>query len=98
VFWAGIRASPTVAELASSLDTACAELGIAPETRPFAPHLTLARIKEMVPLAGLRRAIAELDLHDFGAFSPTSFFLYMSEPGPSGSIYTPLHEFPLPHA
>ena len=96
VFWAGVHASPSLTELAVSTEHICRELGIAAEERPFSPHLTLARIKEPAPLEGLRRAVAELESVDFGTFTAECFNLYLSQPGPSGSIYTPLHEFRLP--
>ena len=96
VFWAGVSAAPSLYELARSTDGACADLGTAPEDRPYSPHLTLARIKDPVPLQALRQAIADLESVEFGAFTAPSHKLYLSKPGPSGSIYTPLAEFPLP--
>jgi 2'-5' RNA ligase len=55
----------------------------------------LARIKERVPLQKLGEAIAALPSLDFGGFSADRFFLYQSRPGPAGSVYTKLAEFPL---
>jgi 2'-5' RNA ligase len=98
VFWAAVHASPSLAELAGATERACGELGVPVEDRPFAPHLTLARVKQPVPLQGLRRAVAELESVDFGSFNAECFYLYLSKPGPSGSIYTPLHEFAIPRA
>jgi 2'-5' RNA ligase len=49
VFWCGIDA-PGLAVLAGATDRAAAALGIPAETRPFSPHLTLARIKERAHL------------------------------------------------
>jgi 2'-5' RNA ligase len=43
VFWVGIEAEANLATLAGKVDKALAELDIAPETRAFSPHLTLAR-------------------------------------------------------
>lgn len=96
VFWAGVSASPALADLARATERACADLGITVENRPFSPHLTLARIKDPVPLDALRKAIADLESADFGRFVAPSHKLYLSKLGPSGSIYTPLAEFPLP--
>lgn len=96
VFWAAVHASPSLADLARSTERVCEQLGIGAESRPFSPHLTLARVRQVVPLESLRRAIAALDTVEFGSFTAECFYLYLSEPGPSGSIYTPLHEFPLP--
>jgi RNA 2',3'-cyclic 3'-phosphodiesterase len=98
VFWAGIIAPPTLVELVKATEQALAALGIAPEQRSYAPHLTLARIKEPVPLNALRAAIESLESVDFGRFTPDHFYLYRSEPGPSGSIYSKLEKFPLPTA
>lgn len=95
VLFAAVQASPSLAKLAHTIDEICATLGIKPETRDYSPHLTLARIKEPVPLDPLRRAIAALEEVDFGKFSPDRFFLYLSEPGHAGSVYTKLHEYPL---
>ncbi|MBI4874581.1 MAG: RNA 2',3'-cyclic phosphodiesterase [Acidobacteria bacterium] len=95
VFWAGIDAPPALAELARATGAALAAIGVPPETRPFSPHLTLARISAPAPLAGLRQHVAALDSTDFGAFVSESFFLYLSERSPGGSAYTKLAEFPL---
>jgi 2'-5' RNA ligase len=94
VFWCGIEA-PGLAALAAATDHATAALGIPAETRPFSPHLTLARIKERIDLQPLREAIAGLPLLDFGSFEAGCFFLYWSTLRPAGSVYTKLAEFPL---
>jgi RNA 2',3'-cyclic 3'-phosphodiesterase len=95
VFWAGVEASPDLAALAAATDRALEPLGLKPESRPFSPHLTLARIKEPVPLQKLRETIAALPTLDFGSFTADRFFLYQSRPGPAGSVYTKLAELPL---
>jgi 2'-5' RNA ligase len=94
VFWCGIDA-PGLAALAADTDRATAALGIESEKRPFSPHLTLARIKEPVPLNRLRDAIVALPSVDFGSFEVRGFFLYQSQLRPGGSVYTKLSEFPL---
>jgi RNA 2',3'-cyclic 3'-phosphodiesterase len=88
LFWANVHA-PALAGLARDLDTALAKLGIARETRPFTAHLTLARIGNPVKLD-----IAGLAATDFGTFEADRFFLYLSETGSTGSVYTKLAEFP----
>jgi len=93
VFWVGVEAGPGLADLARQTDAALARLGVPAETRPFSPHLTLARIKEPVPLARLKRAIAELPSKEFGCFQADRFYLYLSELRPGGSVYTKLSEF-----
>jgi 2'-5' RNA ligase len=91
VFWAGIDASPKLAELARSTDAATAALGVPSETREFSPHLTLARRRDPVPIANLRAEVEQLATNDFGTFRAESFFLYLSKDG----RYSKLEEFPL---
>ncbi len=95
VFWAAVHAPAALSELARATDDALQPLGIEPEKRAFSPHLTLARIKEPVPLAPLRQAIAQLEDTDFGAFTADRFYLYQSTLRPSGSIYTRLSDYSL---
>ncbi|HYP06967.1 MAG TPA: RNA 2',3'-cyclic phosphodiesterase [Bryobacteraceae bacterium] len=95
VLWTGVKAGPDLAQLAADTDEAVATLGIARETKPYSPHLTLARIKDVVPLTKIRQAIADLPSADFGSFVADRFHLYLSKPGPTGSIYTKLAEIPL---
>jgi 2'-5' RNA ligase len=100
VFWAGIHAGDALPALVKDIDSGLASLRIAPEVREFSPHLTLARIKEPAPLRGLRSTIAQLESVEFGAFEISRFYLYRSQPGSAGSIYTKLSEYsfqaPLP--
>lgn len=93
IFWCGIEA-PGLDALAAATDQATSALGIASESRPFSPHLTLARIKEQVNLQPLREAVAALPSLEFGRFTASSFFLYQSKLRPTGSVYTKLAEFP----
>jgi 2'-5' RNA ligase len=93
-FWCGVEA-PGLDKLAADSDAATATVGIEPEKRAFSPHLTLARIKERVPMQSLREAIVALPSLEFGEFEARSFFLYESKTHPSGSVYTKLSEFPL---
>jgi 2'-5' RNA ligase len=95
VFWAGVHAPPNLAELARQTDRALHRLGVPLEPRPFSPHLTLARIKEPIPLDRLHASLAALPSTEFGAFTAASFHLYQSKLNPSGSVYTRLAEFPL---
>jgi RNA 2',3'-cyclic 3'-phosphodiesterase len=95
VFWAGIEAPAGLTSLARETDQATAALGVASEQRVFSPHLTLARIREPVPLQKLQEAIAGLDSLDFGSFEAGRFYLYQSRLQPGSSVYTKLSEFPL---
>jgi len=93
VFWAGIYGAEPLARLARDSDRALAALGVEPEKRAFSPHLTLARVKEPVPLERLHTTIAGLRDADFGSFTADRFYLYQSRLQPSGSVYTKLAEY-----
>lgn len=93
VFWAGIHGGDALANLVKDIDAVTTALGIAAEDRPFNAHLTLARIKEPAPLQALRGAIAQLESVEFGAFRVDRFYLFRSQPGSAGSIYTKLSEY-----
>jgi len=94
VFFAGIQAGPALAALAQSIDEALAPLGCPPEDRPYSPHLTLAKIKNE-NIRDLREHIASMTNTDFGSFEAVEFNLYLSKPGPRGSVYTKLASYPL---
>ncbi len=93
VFWAGVEAPPGLIDLAGETDRALASLGIESERRAYSPHLTLARIKEPVPLGPLHQAISGLPSTDFGSFTADRFHLYRSQLQRGGSIYTKLSEY-----
>jgi len=46
IIWVGCN-SPHILELSKNIDTNFATIGIAKETRPFSPHITIARVKEV---------------------------------------------------
>ncbi|MBI1789397.1 MAG: RNA 2',3'-cyclic phosphodiesterase [Acidobacteria bacterium] len=94
VFWAGVEAPRELVTLAGQTDLALSGLGITIEGRAYTPHLTLARIKDTLPLDSLHQAIAQLPSQELGGFTADRFYLYQSRPSPSGSVYTRLAEFP----
>ena len=94
VFWTGVDAAPELPQLARDIDVALQAVGLGPEAeRAFTPHLTLARIKQPVPLDKLHDIVARLESTDFASFTADHFYLYRSQPGAAGSIYTKLCEF-----
>jgi len=80
--------------LARATERAVAELGVPIEERAYSPHLTLARIRETVPLDRLHQTLESFPAgcgFDFGSFRATQFFLYLS----AGGKYRQLAGFPL---
>ena len=81
-----------VAEIHDAIEQVCEGLHFLRETRPFSPHLTLARIKMGERHVGA--ALAKSGMLDFpvvvGSFAIESVVLMQSELKPTGSVYTKL--------
>jgi 2'-5' RNA ligase len=93
VFWAGVNGGDSLPKLASTIDAAMEKLGIPRETKPYHPHLTLARTSSR-PLRGLKPLLDEPP-PQFGTMTAREFFLYQSQPQKGGSKYTKLERFEL---
>jgi 2'-5' RNA ligase len=93
-FWCGIAASSNLAELAANIDRALAPLGVEAETRPFTPHLTLARFKSDEGIREMVKAATDIKSTDFGAATMTNFHLYESLLKSTGAQYNRLASFP----
>jgi 2'-5' RNA ligase len=91
MLWAGVESGPELGSLAHETEQAVHALGVAVEDRKYSPHLTLARIRDRVPLDTLHRAIEAEGSADFGSFAAPAFYLYLSKDG----RYTKLAEFSL---
>ena len=99
VLWVGIKGEvDKLVDWQQRLDNGLVPLGFAKETRPFTPHLTLARVRENCSpgdrlhfgemLAG---AHAEVDYK----FTVTSLNLMRSQLLPAGAVYSRLAEVKL---
>lgn len=95
VVWCGVQASPNLAALAADIDRALEPLGVEPETRPYTPHLTLARFKTEDGVSDLVKAANEMKSYDFGGTQETNFHLYESLLKPSGAQYNRLASYPI---
>lgn len=93
VLWAGVHGGDALSSLAARSDEALIDLGIAKELHPFSPHLTLARIKNTVPLQRLRAKVEEFQATPIGRFRATGFVLFRSDPGSNSSIYRKLRSY-----
>ena len=93
VCWAGMEVSPNLALLAGEIDARLEKVGIARETREFAPHLTLARFDPPGISEQLRGAVQRNAARDFGTLHTKQFHLIESKLKPSGAEYTTLHSF-----
>ena len=93
VLSAGADGGQSLHHLAGAIHTSLQKIGAILETRPYSPHLTLARIAAGASLQRVRQAIAGLDNTDFGEFVADRFHLYLSSPQPAGALYTQIRHF-----
>jgi 2'-5' RNA ligase len=91
--WAGVEPHEPLAALHRKVDQLLARVGVAPETRAFAPHITLARLNRsagpVAPFLELNSGLAS------PAFEFGHVMLYESELGHGGSRYHPVVRYPL---
>lgn len=96
VLWIGIDAPPALQALYAAVGEALRPTGFQPETRPYHPHLTLARFKREAPSRNSMQAYLQRHA-DFAseAFAATAITLYDSQLSPSGARYTVRSQVPL---
>ncbi len=93
--FADIERTPPLLALRQQVERACVEIGLEPEHRKFAPHITIARLNTSSgTIAPFLARTAELQA---GHFTCDAFRLYESHLRPSGSIYEPVMTFPARH-
>lgn len=84
--------------LQREVETVARDLGLAPETRPFVPHVTLGRLRVPSRLAAgdLSAARSPAPNAAWSApFTVREFGLFASFLGPGGAVYERLERFPL---
>ena len=95
VFFAGVRLTPELERLQQRVTAATGLCGFVPETRPYHPHITLARSKSK-GVKVLRELKARIHRDPgFSGFVAEEFVLYESVPGAKGSHYEVRDRFPL---
>lgn len=100
VLWLGLRdreGAGRLLQLAAAVEAAVETLGYQRDRRPFAPHLTIARIKEGMKDVG--RVLARENLLSpaapYGQVKVGSLALMQSDLQPQGAVYSRLWEVPL---
>lgn len=100
VVWAGVRdAEDALARIHAEVERRLRPIGFAQpeEGRPFAPHLTLGRVRRDIPRSLGRDLRAWLADSDFGpaACHIGHLTLFESRLSPRGPTYAPIETFPL---
>lgn len=82
-------------DLWKTVENLAVSIGFPPETRPFRPHLTLARIKDPGDFTlALAKNLSESD-PPMGRWKVGFVTLMRSELRPGGPLYSPIATFPL---
>jgi 2'-5' RNA ligase len=92
--WIGVAKCPPLERLQPKIEAALVRLGIRPESRKFAAHVTLARLRN----ASAGRVAAFISAHSLFRHGPVPvdrFTLYSSQLGKGGSVYRVEAEYPL---
>jgi len=93
VIWIGLDKGRDESKiLAEKIDEALSKIGFQKETRPFASHLTIGRVRSPKNKAALKEKITSCELVCVSPCSVPSVILFRSTLTPKGSIYTKLHE------
>jgi 2'-5' RNA ligase len=102
VVWVGLGGDlENLTALQKATDRALAALGFPPEGRPFTPHLTLGRVREMASRAerrALGEAVGRLKAEASVPMEVSSVSLMRSQLTPAGAIYTCLASIALENA
>ncbi len=94
VLWIGMEANQGLEKLQKTIEQKLQELGIFAETRPFTPHITLARFKSPNP-KGLSNFLAHHGGFHSDPFRVEEFYLYSSTLSPKGAIHEKIGTYPL---
>lgn len=92
MIWIGVEKSPELQHLHDKVESAIVRLGLEPEGRKFAPHVTLARLNGS-PSTRVAKFIADHNLFRAQPFRVTGFTLFSSFLARGGAIHTPEAEY-----
>ena len=92
--WVGVERDPELARLHDKIEQTLIRIGLSPEPRKFAPHVTLARLRypELVPLGRFLAAHAQFRADPLAV---DHFSLIASFPTKAGSVYEDQADYPL---
>lgn len=95
VLFAKITESKVLSELVAEIEKSVVAAGFHEELKPFRPHLTLGRIKNLVSRIHFYSVIEELEKINYQDIEVSEFILYQSILKPEGPIYKPIKTFKL---
>jgi RNA 2',3'-cyclic 3'-phosphodiesterase len=94
--WVGVERNSDLSALRDKIELALTRIGLPPEPRKFAPHVTLARLQNP-PLDKLAEFLAAHAVFRAEPLPVEAFSLIASYPTKSGSVYEDQADYPLRH-
>jgi 2'-5' RNA ligase len=92
--WAGVAPNAALQHLVAKIESALQRMGLPAETRKYAPHVTLARLRD-APSAKVREFLCAHAPFDSGPFGVRSYTLFSSFQTSKGSLYRAERTYPL---
>ena len=92
IVWAGVTDSAPLHRLQQQVEARLLPLGLQLDERPYTPHITLARVRQGLPLQAFLQRHGALGLP---AFTVEHICLFLSSGGERGVRYEVLGRFPL---
>src|SRR5438876_10174924 len=88
IIWIGVgKAHPHLFQIHNRVQEAALAAGIEPELRPWHPHITIARCRD-ISAQSLRKFLQSNEHLDAGMIRVEAFHLYSSDLTPAGPIHT----------
>jgi 2'-5' RNA ligase len=86
--------------LQRQIEASATRLGYAADDKPFAPHLTIGRVREQsspAEVQALRTTLEKTNIGSLGTFTAEAVHLFKSELKPGGPVYACLATAPFKH-
>jgi 2'-5' RNA ligase len=96
VLWSGIHCpSRRLTDLVTDLDKRLQSMGIPAQSRPFFPHVTLARLKKPARQSVLNPLLERFENQSSPSFTASRLVFYESRLTAEGAVHTPLFQIKL---
>jgi 2'-5' RNA ligase len=92
--WIGLESEELI-RLVRQVENAAVEAGFAPAARPYTPHLTVGRVRDLRGWQRIRQMLRQSSVKDFGSTLIGEMILYRSILGGEASQYQPLARYRL---
>jgi 2'-5' RNA ligase len=93
IVWVGLTGA-VLFDLAQQIEAAARKAGFAPESRPYSPHLTIGRVRDLAGWQRIRPILDNASDREFGSVPVSEMILYRSILGGQASQYQEINCYP----